>query len=58
MEIGHAIQVVESFANQYNHGDVLQAMEDMFTIREELTYEENQALLTVLRVGNKFFEKA
>ena len=57
MEIGHAIQVVQSYANQYNHGDMLQALEDMHTIYDHLTYEEARAFDAVMVAGHQFCEK-
>ena len=55
MNIAKACEIVRNYANQYNDGDVLEALHDMSTIFEYLTFEEATAYRVFMDAGREMF---
>ena len=55
MNIAKACEIVRNYANQYNDGDVLEALHDMKTCFEYLSFEEATAYRIFMDAGREMF---
>lgn len=58
MSFNESIKIISNWADQYNNGDILEALHDMDTCQEYLGFREFTAYRTFMETGREFFTKA